>query len=90
MALRDGTGHLGLSMRAGVHAGEIERRGEDVGGIAVHVASRVLGAAAAGEVLVSDVVVGLAEGAGITFADRGVHSLKGVLEPRHLWAVVAA
>jgi class 3 adenylate cyclase len=77
-------------MRAGLHAGEIERRGEDVGGIAVHVAARVAATAVAGEVLVSNTVVDLVEGAGVTFADRGAHTLKGVPDPRKLWAVTGA
>jgi class 3 adenylate cyclase len=88
VAIRDGAAHLGVQIRAGLHAGEIERRGEDVGGIAVHVAARVLGAAEGGEVLASNVVVDLVEGAGISFVDRGVHTLKGVDQPRQLWAVV--
>ncbi|HWD51730.1 MAG TPA: adenylate/guanylate cyclase domain-containing protein [Acidimicrobiales bacterium] len=90
LALRDGAGHLGIQMRAGLHAGEIERRGEDVGGIAVHVAARVAATAVAGEVLVSNTVVDLVEGAGVTFADRGAHTLKGVPDPRKLWAVTGA
>jgi class 3 adenylate cyclase/pimeloyl-ACP methyl ester carboxylesterase len=87
LAIRDGAGHLGVRVRAGLHAGEIERRGEDVGGIAVHMAARVTAAAAAGEVLVSNTVVDLVEGAGIAFVDRGTHVLKGVPDSRRLWAV---
>jgi len=90
LALRDGAGHLGIQIRAGLHAGEVERRGEDVGGIAVHVAARIMAAAASGEVLTSGTVVDLAEGSGITFADRGEHTLRGVPGARHLWMVVGA
>jgi class 3 adenylate cyclase len=90
LSLRDGAGRLGLQLRAGLHAGEIERRGEDVGGIAVHVAARVATSASAGEILVSNVVVDLVEGAGIEFDDRGDHELKGVTRPRHLWAVLGS
>jgi class 3 adenylate cyclase len=90
LTLRDGAGHLGLELRAGLHAGEVELRGEDVGGIAVHVAARVAAEAAAGEVLVSEVVVDLVEGAGIEFEDRGPHELKGVTRPRRLWRVLRA
>jgi class 3 adenylate cyclase len=90
LAIRDGADHLGVQIRAGVHAGEVERRGLDVGGIAVHVAARVLGAAQAGEVLVSDILVALVEGAGIAFTDRGIHTLKGIEKDRHLWAVASA
>ena len=90
LAIRDGARHLGVQVRAGLHAGEIERRGEDVGGIAVHMAARVTAEAAAGEVLVSGTVVDLVEGAGIAFVDRGTHVLKGVPQPRRLWAVAGA
>jgi class 3 adenylate cyclase len=65
----------------------VELRGQDVGGIAVHGAARVMAAAAAGEVIASSVVVELVEGTGISFVDRGVHALRSVPEPRRLWAV---
>ena len=90
LAVRDGARHLGIQVRAGLHAGEVERRGEDVGGIAVHVAARVVAAAAAGEVLVTGVVADLAEGAGIEFEDRGSHEFKGVSRPRRVWSVLQA
>jgi class 3 adenylate cyclase/pimeloyl-ACP methyl ester carboxylesterase len=90
LTVRDGAGHLGIQTRTGLHVGEIERRGEDVSGIAVHVAARVAAVAAAGEVLVSNTVVDLVEGAGIAFVDRGAHALKGVPDPRRLWAVAGA
>lgn len=90
LAVRDGSGHLGVEMRAGLHAGEVERRGADIGGIAVHVAARVAAAAATGEVLVSNTVVDVVEGAGIAFVDRGAHTLKGVPDSRRLWAVAGA
>jgi class 3 adenylate cyclase/pimeloyl-ACP methyl ester carboxylesterase len=88
LAIRDGAGHLHLRLRAGLHAGEIQRRDDDISGIAVHVAARVGALAGAGEVVVSGTVVDLVEGSGITFDDRGVVSLKGVPEPRQLWTVV--
>jgi class 3 adenylate cyclase len=69
---------LGLSMRAGVHTGEIERRGADVGGIAVHVAARVQGLAGPGEIVVSAVIPALTSGSGFSFDDLGDHQLKGV------------
>jgi class 3 adenylate cyclase len=69
---------LGIEIRAGLHTGEIELLGDDVGGIAVHVGARVAGAAGAGEVLVSSTVKDLVAGSGIRFADRGAHALKGV------------
>ena len=77
---------LGLAIRAGVHAGEIELRGTDVGGIGVHIASRVAGLATAGEILVSRTVKDLSVGSSLLFADRGEHELKGVPESWQLYA----
>jgi class 3 adenylate cyclase len=78
---------LGLSIRAGLHAGECEVRGNDLGGVAVHVAARVGATANAGEVLVSSTVKDLVAGSGIEFEDRGEHQLKGVSGLWHLSAV---
>jgi class 3 adenylate cyclase len=69
---------IGLPLRAGLHTGEIELRGRDVGGIAVHAAARVMAHCAPGEVLVSRVVTDLVAGAGLKFAERGSHELKGL------------
>jgi class 3 adenylate cyclase/alpha-beta hydrolase superfamily lysophospholipase len=69
---------LQLSIRAGLHTGEVEERGEDIGGIAVHAASRVMSNAGPGEVLVSRVVADLVAGSGISFTDRGEAELKGI------------
>ena len=69
---------LGIEVRAGLHTGEIELRGDDIGGIAVHIGQRVSALAGPGEVLVSSTVKDLVAGSGITFADRGSHVLKGV------------
>ena len=77
---------IGLSIRAGVHTGEIELRGDDVGGIGVHIASRVASLATAGEILVSRTVKDLSVGSGVRFADRGQHELKGVPETWQLYA----
>jgi class 3 adenylate cyclase len=68
----------GLAIRAGVHTGEVERRGQGVAGIAVHIGARVAALAGAGEVLVSGTVPPLVVGSGLEFADRGDHELKGV------------
>lgn len=68
----------GIEIRAGLHTGEIELRGTDIGGIAVHTAARVMGTAGAGEILVSRTVTDLVAGAGLKFEDRGVHELKGI------------
>lgn len=69
---------IGLRVRTGLHTGEIELRGEDIGGIAVHAAARVMAQSAADEVLVSRVVTDLVAGAGLHFSDRGSHDLKGL------------
>jgi len=78
---------LGFEIRAGVHTGECELRGKDVGGIAVHVAARVMSEAGASEVWVSSTVKDLVAGSGIMFDDRGFHMLKGLDEKYQLFAV---
>ena len=77
----------GLDVRSGAHTAEIELRDQDVAGIGVHIAARVSGLAAAGEVLASRTVVYLVAGSGIEFEDRGDHELKGVPGSWHLFAV---
>ena len=79
-AIRDSVRPLGIEVRAGLHTGEIERRGQDVSGVGVHIASRVLDLARAGEILVSSTVKDLVTGSGITFEDRGSHRLKGIVD----------
>jgi pimeloyl-ACP methyl ester carboxylesterase/class 3 adenylate cyclase len=86
-AIRDAARQLGLDVRVGVHTGEVEQRGKEIAGIAVHLAHRVCERANAGEVLVSRTVVDLVAGSGITFNDRGRHELKGIPAPWHLYAV---
>jgi class 3 adenylate cyclase len=86
-ALRDRLGDIDLQIRAGLHAGEVELRGEDVGGIAVHIAARVMAAARPGEVLVSSTVHDLVAGSDQVLEDRGTHQLKGVDGHWHLFAV---
>jgi class 3 adenylate cyclase len=76
----------GLDVRVGLHTGECERRGDDIAGLAVHIAARVGALAGPGEVLVSRTVTDLVAGSGITFGDRGEHVLKGVEEPWRLFA----
>ena len=88
-AIRDGARRLGLEIRAGLHTGECEIRGDDLGGIAVHVGARVAGLAGPGEILVSRTVVDLVAGSGIEFTDRGEHELKGVPGTWQLFAVAA-
>ena len=80
LALRDRVHALGVRIRAGLHTGEIERRGDDVAGIGVHIAARVMALAAGDEVLVSRTVKDLVAGSGLEFHDRGSHQLKGVPE----------
>lgn len=77
-SLRDALGALGIEMRAGLHTGEIEVRDDDIGGMAAHIAARVMAGAGAGEVLVSRTVRDLVVGSEIGFDDRGAHVLKGV------------
>jgi class 3 adenylate cyclase len=77
---------FGFSLRAGLHAGEVELRGDDIGGLAVHIASRVSSMAGPGEVLVTGTVRDLVVGSGIAFDDRGRHNLKGVPDE---WQVLA-
>ncbi|WNG93103.1 adenylate/guanylate cyclase domain-containing protein [Mycobacterium sp. ITM-2016-00318] len=78
---------LGISIRAGLHTGECEQRGDDVAGLAVHIGARIGALAAPDEVLVSGTVRDLVLGSGIDFADRGHHVLKGVPGEWHLFAV---
>ena len=86
LALRERLTELGLTIRAGIHTGEIEDVGGRPRGIALHIASRIGARASPGEILVSATTRELAAGAGLTFADRGEHLLKGVSEPRRLFA----
>jgi class 3 adenylate cyclase len=80
---------FGLQIRSGLHTGEIEVMGSDVGGIAVHIGARVGATAAPGEVLVSGTVKDLVVGSGIRFEDRGERELRGVPGQWRLWAVTA-
>ena len=77
-AIRDAVRAIGLQVRTGLHTGEIELRGEDIGGIAVHIARRIQALARPDEVFVSRTVTDLVAGSGIAFADRGSHALKGI------------
>jgi pimeloyl-ACP methyl ester carboxylesterase len=77
-AIRDGVRALGIEIRAGLHTGECELMGEDVGGIAVHIGARVAARAGPGEVLVSSTVKDLVTGSGLGFVDRGTQELRGV------------
>jgi class 3 adenylate cyclase len=85
-----GAGDLHLEVRVGLHTGECELLDKDIGGIAVHIAARVLGRAEAGEILCSRTVKDLVAGSGFSFADRGSHSLKGIPDDWQLYAVELA
>lgn len=78
LALGAAIKQIGLAIRAGLHTSEIEIRGRDIGGVAVHAASRVMTESQPNEVLVSRVVTDLVAGAGLTFAERGSHELEGL------------
>jgi class 3 adenylate cyclase len=86
-AIRDGVRDLGVEIRAGLHTGELEVMDGDLGGLAVHIAARVLDRASPSEVLVSGTVKDLVVGSGIGFEDRGEHELRGVPGEWRLYAV---
>jgi len=90
VAIRDRMRESGLEVRAGVHTGECERMGDNIGGLAVHIGSRVAGLASPGEVLASSTVKDLVSGSGIVFEDRGAHSLKGIPGEWHVFRVASA
>jgi class 3 adenylate cyclase len=83
----EGVESLGIKVRAGLHTGECELRSDDITGIAVHIAARVMNEAQPGEVLASSTVKDLVIGSGLRFADRGPRTLKGVEEPWRLYAL---
>ncbi|HVL82399.1 MAG TPA: adenylate/guanylate cyclase domain-containing protein [Actinomycetota bacterium] len=87
LSLREAVRQLGIEIYTGLHTGEVEQRGDDVGGIAVAIAQRVMSEASPGEVLVSGAVPPLVAGSGIEFADRGLRELKGVPGEWRLFAV---
>lgn len=87
-ALAERIPELGIDVRSGLHTGECELRGDDIGGIAVHIGARIAALAQAGEVLVSSTVKDLVNGSGIAFQDRGTHVLKGVPAEWKLFAPV--
>ena len=86
-AIANGVRSLGLEVRTGVHTGEIEVKGDDIAGIAVHMAARIASLAGGGQVLVSSTVRDLVAGSGLTFRDEGPHALKGMAELVRLFSV---
>jgi class 3 adenylate cyclase len=89
MAIRDAVQALGIEVRAGLHTGECEVRGDDIGGIAVHIGARVSALAGPNDVLVSSTLRDLVIGSGLEFDDRSTHELKGVPGEWHLFAVAS-
>jgi class 3 adenylate cyclase len=86
-ALRDELRGIGLQIRAGLHTGEVELRDDDIGGIGVHIAARVVAAAQSGEILTSRTVRDLVVGSDIAAEDRGMHALKGIDGTWQLFAI---
>ena len=89
MAIRDAVQALGIEVRAGLHTGECEVRGDDIGGIGVHIGARVSALAGPNDVLVSSTLRDLVIGSGLEFEDRGAHQLKGVPGEWRIFAVAS-
>ena len=89
-AIRESTRRLGLNVRIGIHTGECEVRGDSLEGVAIHMAARVSGMAAGGDILVSRTVKDLVAGSGIEFEDFGTHTLKGIPDEHQLFKVASA
>jgi class 3 adenylate cyclase/pimeloyl-ACP methyl ester carboxylesterase len=89
MAIRDAVQALGIEVRAGLHTGECEIRGDDIGGIGVHIGARVSALAGPNDVLVSSTLRDLVIGSGLEFEARGAHELKGVPGEWHLFSVAS-
>jgi class 3 adenylate cyclase len=88
-AIRDAAQTLGLSIRIGVHTGEVQTIAGDIRGIAVHTAARIMAVAGPGEILVSATVMDVLDGSGVSFEDAGVHELKGLHGARQLYRLTA-
>jgi pimeloyl-ACP methyl ester carboxylesterase/class 3 adenylate cyclase len=86
-AMSDALSGIGLAIRAGVHTGEVEVRGQQIGGLAVHIGARVAATGGSGEIVVSSTVKELMAGSELTFVDRGEHELKGVPGKWRLYVV---
>jgi class 3 adenylate cyclase/pimeloyl-ACP methyl ester carboxylesterase len=86
-AVRDALAIGSIDIRCALHTGEVERRGDDLGGIGVHIAARINGLAHSGEILVSRTVRDLVSGSDLRFEDRGEFQLKGVPEAWHLYSL---
>ena len=86
-AIRDGVRSLGLQVRVGVHTGEVELVDDDVRGVTVHAAARIMALADPSEVLTSDLTRTLVAGSGLTFVERGAHQVKGFDQPVTVFAL---
>jgi class 3 adenylate cyclase len=90
LAMIDAARRLGIAIRVGAHTGEVAFVGDNVRGVAVHAAARVLAKAAPDQVLVSSTTRDLLEGSGLDIIDAGTYELKGLAGPRTLYAVTSA
>ena len=90
VAIRESTRQLGLNLRIGIHTGECEVRGDSLEGVTIHIAARVSGIAAGGDILVSRTVRHLVSGSDIEFEDFGIHTLKGITDEHQLYKVKVA
>jgi len=88
LAIRDAVQPLGISVRVGLHTGELILSGDEISGIAVHIAARVVALATAGQVLVSQTVKDLVAGSEIKFEDQGLHAFKGLEDEWRLYSVL--
>ena len=89
-AIRESTRQMGLNVRIGIHTGECEVRGESLEGVTIHIAARISGMAAGGDILVSRTVKDLVAGSGIRFEDFGTHSLRGIPDNHQIYKVTSA
>lgn len=89
-SIREAARQDGIEVRAGVHSGEVERQGEHLRGVAVHIAARIAALAQPGEVLLSAATTAILEGSGLSLSDAGEHELKGLAERRRLFRLSAA
>lgn len=89
VSIREAVRQMGLKIRIGIHTGECEIRGESLEGLAIHIAARVSGVAAAGEILVTRTVKDLVAGSGIAFDDFGMHTFKGIPDEFQLFMIAA-
>jgi class 3 adenylate cyclase len=89
VAIRDAVSGIRLQVRIGVHTGEVEQVADDIRGLAVHAAARIMALAGPSEILTSAATRGLVEGSGLVFAERGTHELKGLDRPMEVFALAS-